>query len=125
METKSSTKVKVGVANIQAIAILIVSFLNQAFESFADGIQGKDFLSFIDEFMSIAGASESFKEVAAEIRDMDKGELAQLEQAVVDKLAINNQFVKTLVKAILDLIVAGANVWYAFKEFKEGKAASA
>ena len=119
----TTPKAKVGFNNIQLIAMLIVGFLNQAFESFKDGIQGKDFLSFIDEFMSIAGASESFKEVSAEIKDLDKDELKQLEQAIIDKLEINNPVVKTLVKAILELIVAGANVFYAFKDFKEYKAA--
>jgi hypothetical protein len=120
----NTPKTKVGFSNIQAIALLIVAFFNQALESFKDGIQGKDFLSFIDEFMSIAGASESFKEVRSEIADLDQTELAQLEQAVIDKLAINNPVVKKLVKAILDLIVAGANAFYAFKEFKEWKASS-
>jgi chaperonin GroEL (HSP60 family) len=75
-----------GIDKLKAAVLLVVAFVNQGKDAFADGFQTMDLFKFLDEAMQVGEVAKTAKEVLAEIKDMDAAERAELVAAVKEAL---------------------------------------
>lgn len=119
-------KDQLGVGAVKSLALLVVSFIVQAVQSFKDGFQPSDLSDFVDEGMKAATSAGVFKNVGPEIKDG-----LSLEQATELKDAIKKAFVEAelgvegeefiddLATDVLDACIANLKIYYRVKERRE------
>lgn len=114
-----------GVSSIKAAALIAVGLITKSISSFADGVQGSDFLGFLPDVMSAATNTGVFKNIGPEIQDgISEAEATELKDAIknafVDaKLGIEKEaFIDNLCATVLDAVISNLRIVYLVKVYK-------
>lgn len=111
----------IGIDNITKITNIVVDIANQSAQSFADGFQAMDLLSFIDEGAALGAANKSWKELPAEVKNLSQAEVATIEKNVETRLQIANPVAKKIVTKAFAFIISGSDLYFAIKAAKDAK----
>lgn len=114
----------IGIDNITKITNLVVDVFNQGVTSFSDGVQGLDFLQFIDEGAAIGAASKSWKELPAEIKDLTPAETDIIVKNIQARLNVPNPLAKAIVTDALVVLAGGSRLYFSIKAARDAKKAA-
>lgn len=112
---------EIGIDHITKITNIVVDIANQGVQSFQDGFQAMDLLSFIDEGAALGAASKSWKELPAEIKNLKQDEINTITKNVETRLNIPNQTAKVIVTKAFTLIISGSDLYFAIKSARDAR----
>ena len=100
--------------NLKKAAHVISDLIEQGEKSFADGVQAKDGFDFIPAAMQAGGVD--WKAAIAEAKDRDEAKNVELLEFIKTDFDIENDAAEKKVETLLAFVLAGDNVYNAFKK---------
>lgn len=108
-----------GIENLKKLVKFPLDLTNQITDSLSNGWQFTDLFSFIDELASIPGIVKTWKDISAELRDLDLSERQELYAYIVEEFDIPNDQVEAFVEDALKNVVSLISLYERFKSLKK------
>lgn len=109
-----------GIENLKKMVKFSCDFTKQIATALSDGkFQWTEVFGFFDEIMAIPGVVKSFKDIAAEIKDLTVSERQELETYIQDEFDLTNDEVEAVIENSLSFAfsaIALVEQWKALKK---------
>ncbi len=100
--------------NLKKAAHIIFDIVEQGEKSFADGVQAKDAFDFLPTALQAGGID--WKAAIAEAKDRDEAKNVELLEFIKTDFDLENDQAEAKVEALIAFVLAGSNVYNAFKK---------
>lgn len=110
-----------GIENLKKLVRFPLELTKQIAESTADGWQFTDLFQFVDELASVPGIVKSWKDIAAEIKEVDPLERQELYAFIVAEFDIPNDKVEKVVENALLNAISLIALYEEFKALKNAQ----
>lgn len=107
-----------GIENLKKLVKFPLDLTKQIASSTSDGWQITDLFAFVDELAAIPGIVKSWKDIQAELKDLDGDERKMLYDFVVTEFDIPNDKVELFVENALLNVVSLIALYEQFKALK-------
>lgn len=110
---------KLGIGNLKNLVDVAMSIPKQIADSSADGWQWTDAFSFTDEAFAVVRVGKTWKEIAAEIKDLDETERQELYTYFKEKFDIPDDQLEVWIEDAIEWAVITIKQIERFKALKK------